>query len=77
MEIGFSSNLSVKDVIVVGVHEGEKLSGRSAQLNRDAGGLIAEALGKDKFIGKLGESLTIFTPRRVILLGLGKEKELE
>ena len=65
-------------VIIVGAHEGRKLTPSAAALDRNIGGRIRKAMaGGGRFAGAAGQTLDLVAPegfagRRVILIGLGK-----
>jgi leucyl aminopeptidase len=82
MKISFSNPKAVTSgVVVVGINEGNKLSVSAADIDKTSGGFLTRAIKASKFKGKKGESLNVMTPGgtkldRVLLIGLGKSKEL-
>jgi len=82
MKISFSNPKAVTSgVVVVGVNEGNKLSVSAADIDKTSGGFLTRAIKASKFKGKKGETLNVMTPGgtkldRVLLIGLGKSKEL-
>lgn len=83
MKISFSNPAEVKTgVVVVGVSEGSKLSTSAAAIDKASGGTLIRAIKASTFKGKTGQDLTVMTPGsskldRVLLIGLGKTKELD
>jgi leucyl aminopeptidase len=66
---------------VVGVYEQRKLSPAAASLDRVAGGALSSLLKRGDIDGKAGSTLLYHAPaglvcERVLLVGLGKEKEV-
>jgi len=69
------------DCVIVGVFESRKLSSAAAAVDQAAGGYIAGILRRGDMEGKLGSSLLLHSVPgtlcdRVLLVGLGKEREL-
>ena len=69
------------DCVIVGVFESRKLSSAAAAIDHTAGGYIADILRRGDMEGKLGSSLLLHNVPgtlcdRVLLMGLGKEREL-
>ena len=85
MKIAFSE-LTAKSapsdsVVVLPVGEDKKLSAIGAQLDKQANGVISNAVSSGKFAGKAGQFTTIIMPgkgkiSRVILAGYGSAKSL-
>ncbi|MCW3482029.1 leucyl aminopeptidase [Neisseriaceae bacterium JH1-16] len=68
------------DFVVVGVYESGKLSVAACALNREGDGALAEVVKRGGIDGKLGSTLLLpYVPKlpcsRVLLVGLGKEKD--
>jgi leucyl aminopeptidase len=71
------------DAVLVGIREGEKLSGDLAEIDQLLGGAISEAAefaGKGELSGKRGEIAVFYTrgalkARRVVVAGLGKKAD--
>ncbi|MDN0082828.1 leucyl aminopeptidase [Crenobacter sp. SG2305] len=68
------------DCVIVGVYESGKLSIAACALNRDGDGALSEAVKRGCFDAKLGSTLLLpYVPKlpcsRVLLVGLGKEKD--
>lgn len=69
------------DCIIVGVYEGRKLSTAAAAIDRASGNYLATILRRGDMEGKLGSTLLLHSVPgtlcdRVLLVGLGKEREL-
>jgi leucyl aminopeptidase len=69
------------DCIIVGVYEGRKLSTAAAAIDRASGSYLATILRRGDMEGKLGSTLLLHSVPgtlcdRVLLVGLGKEREL-
>ncbi|HYD33788.1 MAG TPA: leucyl aminopeptidase, partial [Methylophilaceae bacterium] len=69
------------DCVVVGVYESKKLSAAAAAVDQASGGYIASILKRGDIQGKLGNTLMLYSvpetaSPRVLLVGLGKEGEL-
>ena len=69
------------DCIIVGVYEGRKLSVAAAAIDRASGSYLATILRRGDMEGKLGSTLLLHSVPgtlcdRVLLVGLGKEREL-
>lgn len=69
-------------VVVVGVMDGRKLAPAAAQLDRATGGALTRAIKNSRFKGRTGQMLEVLAPAgignsRVLLVGLGKLKELK
>jgi leucyl aminopeptidase len=69
------------DCIIVGVYEGRKLSVAAAAIDRASGNYLATILRRGDMEGKLGSTLLLHSVPgtlcdRVLLVGLGKEREL-
>lgn len=70
------------DTWVVLVAEGGKLSAGASALDKQMSGAVSAAVKTGKFSGKQGQTLSLVAPHgvavaRVVLLGGGKEKELD
>jgi leucyl aminopeptidase len=68
--------------VAVGAVEGGKLSPSAAQLDRASGGALTRALKGSRFKGGTGQVLEVLAPSaignsRVLLVGLGKPKDLK
>ena len=68
-------------VLVVGAHEGRKLAPAAAALDRQIGGRLRKAMAGGRFTGAAGQSLDLLAPRdfsghRILLIGLGKPREM-
>ena len=81
MKISFTAaKPGTKDSFVIGLTEGEELSGMAAKLDKDNNGLIARAIAQaPRFSGKKGESLEVsglpkLSKGRALLVGLGPAK---
>ena len=69
------------DCVVVGVYEPKKLSTAAAAIDQASNGYIASILKRGDMKGKLGSTLMLYSVpgtacQRVLLVGLGKEREL-
>jgi leucyl aminopeptidase len=67
--------------IVVGAHEGRRLTPSAAALDRRLGGALTRAMASGRFTGARDQHLDLVAPadgakRRVLLVGLGKPEEL-
>ena len=73
----------IADAVVVGVYEGIKSPGTDlTDIDKQLGGIISDMMSGDDFKGKEGETLLIYTlgkipAKKVLLLGLGKEKDFD
>jgi len=70
------------DCLIVGVFESRKLSAAAASIDTAAQGFITEVLKRGDMDGKLGASLLLHSvpgilSARVLLIGLGKEREFK
>ena len=71
------------DAIIVGIYEDIKDSNTDlTDIDRQLGGIISDMMSRDDFKGKEGETLSVYTlgkvpAKKVLLLGLGKEEDLE
>ena len=70
------------DCVVVGVYEPRKLSAAAAAIDQASGGYIANILKRGDMKGKPGNTLMLYSvpgtaSSRVLLVGLGKERELQ
>jgi leucyl aminopeptidase len=68
---------TAKGALVVGVHEGRKLTPTAQAVDKATGGALSRGMGSSKFTGKAKQALSIVAPAgtdasRVVLLGLGK-----
>jgi leucyl aminopeptidase len=68
-------------VLVVGAHEGRRLTTAAEALDRRLGGRIRRAMAGGRFTGATGQHLDFVAPagfdgRRVVLVGLGKASAL-
>ena len=78
MKISFAKpGLPKGGALVIGIPDGNKLSGAAAEVDGETGGLLGRALKKGKFKGKLGQTLLLGAPGgfpldTILLLGLGK-----
>ena len=68
------------DALAVILFEGEKLEGEIARLDKKVDGAVSEALRLKEFKGKLYDTTSIFTHRkissiRILLIGGGKKKD--
>ena len=83
MKIAFAKpSLPTEGAIAVAVLEGKLLSASARKLDDEADGAIARALATSRFEGKKGQTLMILAPHglgatRVLLVGLGKAKEID
>lgn len=82
MKIVFSSPSTPKTgAIVVGIADHLKLSSKALELDKKTSGALKRAIKAKGFLGKKGETLSLLSPSGVkadliLLVGLGKEKEL-
>jgi leucyl aminopeptidase len=80
MKVSFAKpGLPAKGALVVGVHEGKKLSASAADLDRRSKGTLTRAIEASRFTGKSKQVLSVLAPAgldasRVVLVGLGKPK---
>jgi len=70
------------DCVVVGVYEPRKLSAAAAAIDQASGGYIASILKRGDMKGKPGNTLMLYSvpgtaSSRVLLVGLGKERDLQ
>ncbi|HEU5048181.1 MAG TPA: leucyl aminopeptidase [Rickettsiales bacterium] len=70
------------DTLVALVGDGGKLLPAAAALDKMTGGAVKTAVAAGKFTGKKGQTLSIVAPhglsvQRLVLLGIGKEKEFD
>lgn len=83
MNVTFSTSQSQKaDALILAVMDGGKLGASGDRFDKKAGGLIKRALKTDAFKGQKGKILTLMTPsgmpgQHIVLLGLGKPKDLD
>ena len=83
MKITFvAPKLPKSGAVVVGAMEGGKLAPAAAQLDQATGGALARAIEGSRFKGRTGQVLEVLAPAgvdnsRVLLVGLGKPKELK
>lgn len=83
MDIVFSTpSMPKRGTIVVGLADHLKFSSKTEELDTKTGGALKRAMKAKGFKGKQGEILTLFAPAgikldAVILVGLGKEKDLD
>ena len=68
--------------VAVGVLDGRKLSPSAETLDKAAGGALTRAVKQGRFSGKKGQILDLVAPgglgnSRVLLVGLGKPKDLK
>jgi leucyl aminopeptidase len=73
---------SAQDTWVVLVAEESKLAGNAATLDKQTSGAVTKALSSGKFKGKKGQAIAIVAPHglpvaRLVLLGIGKEKDFD
>jgi leucyl aminopeptidase len=69
-------------LLCVPLHEGERLQPDLVALDKSCGGAIGAVLRARDFRGKLGTQVTLYNtkpagPRRIVLLGAGKQSELD
>jgi len=82
LEIDLISRLPAEaPVLVVGAHEGRRLTAAAEALDRRLGGRIRRAMAGGRFTGATGQHLDFVAPvgfdgRRVVLVGLGKASAL-
>lgn len=84
MEFSIKSTFADKqrnDCVVVGIYEPKKLSAAAAALDQAAGGYLMSILKRGDMKGKLGSTLMLYNApglpcQRVLLVGLGKERDL-
>ncbi|OAN48042.1 leucyl aminopeptidase [Paramagnetospirillum marisnigri] len=83
MKIAFSkSALPTEGAIVAGVLEGKLLGATAQSLDSETKGGLARAIATSRFEGKKGQTLLILAPSglsvsRILLVGLGKAKDLD
>lgn len=71
-----------RDALMVALWEGEKFAGTSAKIDRKLNGQLGKLREWGEVKGKLGEvtvvhTLGLMTPKRVVLVGLGKAEEID
>ena len=84
MEFSIKSTQAEKqrnDCVVVGVYEPKKLTAAATAIDQASGGYLTGILKRGDMKGKLGSTLMLYsvtgtTCQRVLLVGLGKEREL-
>jgi leucyl aminopeptidase len=67
---------------VVGIYEDEKLSPSAQRIDKASEGYLSRLINQGDFAGKIGQALLLFAlpgvkAERVLLIGCGKENELE
>lgn len=77
---GSSSDKAQSACIIVGIFESGQLTPPAEAINRKTGKLIERIVAQGDFTGKSGASLLLHAPagtagQRILLIGLGKEKE--
>jgi leucyl aminopeptidase len=78
MQISFAApSLNASGALVLGVGEGQSLTGLAQDADKASGGALKRAMGGTKFTGKVGQVLEVLAPQglkaaRVILTGTGK-----
>ena len=83
MKIAFSKpSLPTEGAVAVGVLEGKVLCATAQRLDEAAKGALSRAIAASRFEGKKGQTLMILAPAgleltRVLLIGLGKAKEVD
>ena len=83
MKIAFAKpTLPSEGAVAVGVLEGKVLTATAQALDTAAKGAVARAIAASRFEGKKGQTLQILAPAgldlsRVLLVGLGKAKEID
>ena len=83
MKLAFANpGIPEKGALVVGVLDNRKLTDSAAQLDKRMKGGLMKAIKASRFKGTNGHSLTLMTPAgtnfdRVLLIGLGKGKEVD
>jgi len=83
MKIAFAAPALPKaGAVAVGVMDGGKLAPSAAQLDRATGGALTRAIKGSRFKGRKSQTLEILAPTgvgnsRVLLVGLGKPKDLK
>ncbi len=70
------------DCVIVGVYEGEKLSDSASAIDQASSGYLSEIIKRGDMDGKVGTSLLLhkvpgIKSERVLLVGLGKEREFK
>ncbi|MBL0319986.1 MAG: leucyl aminopeptidase [Alphaproteobacteria bacterium] len=70
-----------KDTVVILVSDACKLSTKGKELDKQVNGAITKALKTAQFKGKLGHTLSVYTPGdmgidRIVVLGVGKPKTI-
>ena len=73
---------SAADTAIVLVTEGGKLSSAASAIDKQTGGAIAKTLTSGRFKGAKGQAISLLAPHglglaRIVLLGIGKEKEFD
>ncbi|MGD9650141.1 MAG: leucyl aminopeptidase [Dongiaceae bacterium] len=82
MKISFAaSTLPPAGTLVLGINDSKALGPFAKQLDKTAAGAIGKAIAASRFAGKRGQTLSVMAPanlklNRILLLGLGKEIEL-
>ncbi len=77
MNINFTSDIEKNyDAIILGVYENSKLSKLTENFEKKLGGIISKTIKNSKFKGNVGDVVDIFS-EKIILVGLGKEAELD
>ena len=84
MEFSIKSTQAEKqrnDCVVVGVYEPKKLTAAATAIDQASGGYLTGILKRGDMKGKLGSTLMLYSVpgtacQRVLLVGLGKEREL-
>jgi leucyl aminopeptidase len=83
MKIAFAEpSLPKTGAVIVGVHEGRRLSPSAERLERETGGALSRAMNASRFQGKKDEVLALLAPAnvaasRILLAGLGKAEEVD
>lgn len=83
MKITFvAPKLPKSGAVVVGAMDGGKLAPAAVQLDRATGGALVRAIKGSRFKGRTGQMLEVLAPAgvgngRILLVGLGKPKELK
>jgi leucyl aminopeptidase len=81
MDISFiSASARSRGALIVGVAEGDALSGRAAQADKAASDALKRALAVSRFAGKSGQVIEVLAPQaigasRLVLVGLGKSSK--
>jgi leucyl aminopeptidase len=79
---GNPATFRAEAMVVCHFEDSKKLTGAAYQLDRSSGGLLGEVIKSGDFTGRHAQVSVIYTQgalpvRRVLLLGLGKKKELD